>query len=201
MLHMNDLRRKKLIDLMGNWKSSSESEIRCLVNEILGHDYFAWEFGPDPMDDDISVLSISLERSAGEVTQLASDLGLPIQGNGWRVQVGMPPRDWDRYFEYEGRSGISYRIEGSHWLYELIPEDNDKVRVELFPDIAIEPKDGDEISRILLIGEIGERNLAEKICNVSIGNSRKPGTKAIENLRSEFAELYPDCAYREFLKS
>jgi hypothetical protein len=153
--------------------------------------------GPDPAIDQTTVLSLSLFNDSSVIEKLRTDLGLPICGEDWRVQVGIPPRMWEMYFEYTSADGRDYRIEGKNWKWEL-NRIGDSANITLCPDVTIEDADKFDIGRILLSGELGEKNLKDFVDTISVGNQSSDGAQPMRALKREFAQLFPKCSYREF---
>jgi hypothetical protein len=200
-ININDL-----IHLMKNTDKAGEDGVRFLMNEILREEpEIGWEFGPDPIDQQVTVMALTCEGDLQLLDRLESELGLPIKGDGWMIVAGVLPRDWEKYFEVTTDDGDSIGVEGNDWLWNLAKLDR-VAEINLHvPSILQDKKCALDCAKfILFAGEIGELNFGRliQVKDVSFGiNPPNADYKKMEIFRSEFIRWFPMASYFEFLNS
>ena len=188
--------QRDLVHLMENRERLSLADFRSLLDEIADLQDSGWEMGPDPNDPSTTVLAFSIFAHETVLARITNQFALPISGNGWRVRAGIPPRDWERYFEYPTHSGTRYRVEGADWRYRVRAEGG-MAKIILYP-----PRDNsdsfDELAHVLCVGELGEDNLADFVSGIECDPLDPSAGRPFCGLRGEFASLFKGCHYREF---
>lgn len=181
-------------DVLSTWEARETEDFCELVNDALGRPDAAWEFGPDPLDDDKMLFSISLRNDPDWTTAVSKRLGIPFQHGEVGATLGIPPRHWDRYFEYMDRDNQVREIDGETWAFRMSPADDpNMVRLSVFADLPPSVDWFDAVS-IMLTGDLGERNVAERIDQVErIDNPQ--GSYPLADLRAAFARRFPGCHY------
>lgn len=169
---MNEL-LKNLSHLMNHREQAGTEGFSELMGQILGQwSDIGWELGPDPVAPDIFRLSLSLwdVREMHMDPPLADQL--PVKGEGWIIDAGIPPRDWEIYFE-ASMNGKDLNIEGSEWFWAMADVDpdpdadaNEQVMITIAPSSQFETLTDDEleeIAGIIVTGELGEANVAKRV--------------------------------------
>ncbi|CAN7629443.1 hypothetical protein LJR289_004706 [Pseudoduganella sp. LjRoot289] len=163
-----------------------------------------WELGPDPLDANLLRLSLAV-RNAPEFRERASASGsLPLAGEGWVIDIGVPPRAGDIYLEAQAGDEV-LAIEGDLLGVQLRAF---KDMVDLVLGVPPGPlrqlgqAELEELAEIFAMGELGELNMMDHVNSVSVeqidGLSRD--WPSLTTLRAAFAEDFPSCAYAEWLR-
>ena len=184
---------RDLAHLMDNRARVGSEKFGELLDEIVKLDGCGWELGPDFASPASTALAFSALCERRTIDRLEEELGLPLFGGDWSVVIGVPPRHWERYFEYVASDGQSHAIEGSKWQYNLTRE-NDRIAIELCVPSSLPIDLFNEVARILCVGELGELNLIEFVSRISYGLS-KTDAKPIQLLRADFVSHFPQCHY------
>lgn len=185
-------------ELLSSWETREDDDFCLRINDFLGVSDAAWEFGPDPRDDDRMLFSISLRNDPEWTAHVSEVLGIPFQQGDIGATVGIPPRQWDRYFECVDRNNIVQEIDGESWSFSMSPsDDQNMVRLRIFADLP-ETVDWFETVSVMLTGELGESNVSAGIAHVD--RAFEPdGLSAFAHLRSAFVHYFPKCHFREAL--
>jgi hypothetical protein len=165
-----------------------------------------WELGPDLVAPDIDRLSLSVD----DMPALRTNPSLPLQGNGWMIGLGIPPRDWEIYFEAK-MNGKDLKIEGSEWFWTMVDVDAEpdaevdaQVMITIAPSNQFEKLTDDELAElagIIVTGELGESNVSRFVRWIDVSSARLASEEwlPMESLRKKFVEKFPDCAYGDWL--
>jgi hypothetical protein len=171
-----------------------------------------WELGPDLVNPDVYRLSLSL----WDVLQLRTDPPLaeqlPVKGDGWLIDLGIPPRDWEMYFEAK-MNGKDLAIEGREWFWSIADVDVDvdpeadvdaQVMITIAPSSPFETltdEEPEEFAGMIVTGELGEANVARLVRWIDVSATRQGPEEwfPMERLRKKFMEKFPDCEYGAWL--
>jgi hypothetical protein len=184
-----------------------------LMGQILGPwADMGWELGPDLVAPGIDRLSLSL----WDVLELRIDpplaVQLPVNGEGWTIGLGIPPRDWEIYFEAT-MNGQDLQIEGREWFWAIADVDpspeveagvDNQVMITIAPSSQFETLTDDELEElagIIVTGELGEANVARLVRWIDVSPVRQRSEEwfPVESLRKKFVEKFPDCEYGAWL--
>lgn len=185
-------------NLLSHWESYETDDFCAMVNDLLGAPDAAWEYGPDPTNPDRMLFSLSIRNDAEWAAHVCNALEIPFQQEDVGAVLGIPPRQWERYFEYTDRTNTVQDIDGESWLFELSPADErDMIRLGIFADLP-EAVDWFDVVSIMLIGELGETNVSARIAQI-YQLSEPQNLSPLSNLKSAFARHFPNCHFRDFL--
>ncbi len=185
--------RDNLVHLMTHLARLPEEGVIELMGKILAnHSGAGWEMGPHFLNPDITVLAVTGHGDQTVQARLREDIGDDVEGEAWRIVVGIPPRDWERYFELEDANGAVHPVEGDNWLWR---SDDACTKVGLYSPAPIGENVFQDAARILLIGEIGEQNLERFIRSISACSAHADGLSPLASFRGEFAAKYPHALY------
>jgi hypothetical protein len=173
-----------------------------LMGKILaGRPDIGWERGPDLLDPTLDRLSLSVPelRDGGQDAWAA----LPQRGEGWVVDAGIPPRDWDMFFQAD-IDGHVLGIEGGAWCWRALVTNGSCTLALGIPPGQLPPLDAGrlrELAGILLRGELGERNAGRFIGGLDVGflPAAETGWQPMAALRAAFAAWFPDCEHGAWL--
>jgi hypothetical protein len=200
-----------LSHLMKHREQAGEEGFSELMGQILSQSPdMGWELGPDLLAPDTYRLSLS----SWDVLELCTNPllaeQLPVKGDGWVIGLGMPPRDWEMYFE-ANMNGKDLAIEGSEWFWTIADvEPNPDADVDKQVMITIAPssqfatltdEELEEFAGIIVTGELGELNVARFVRWIDVSTT-KEGSDAwfpMDSLRKKFVEKFPDCEYGAWL--
>ena len=201
LLNNYDFVKRDLIHLMKNRRKLSGDQFRDVLHKILGRSDLAWELGPDPLDEQHDVLSLSLMSNREYVCEIAVGLELPFKGENWSIQVGIPPRGWEKYFEFTASDGCKIAIEGEKWHFNIV-KNNLRAKIYLSPESSFPCAYFSSIARILIVGELGEQNVEKLISDiVCVEYSPVISLKPLIKLRSDFVNLFPFCSYNSMFSA
>lgn len=187
-------------DLLSQWESYEADDFQAKINDILGNSSAAWEFGPDPADESTMLFSLSIVNDPDWIARVSAVLDIPFQHGNVSAVLGIPPRHWERYFEYTDQNNTVHKIDGDDWLFRMSPADDpNMVRLKILADLP-DSMDWFETVSIMLTGELGEINISKHIDRID--RVTKPTDLApLIHLRPCFAKKFPTCAYRDFILS
>ncbi len=190
-----------LIHFMNKFKTLTPDNAMALMSHILADTPIeTWEIGPHPLNHDIDVLALSSDGISTVEDFIYKTVEPDVDGAGWEIVHGIPPRDWELFFEYSGANGQIFEVEGADWSWQA-HWNEDGLDLTLVPDQDYPPDVFDDIARILMVGELGEKNCDKYvILRGRHGPSSADGFDPLPTFRSVFAQTFEDCAYREFLK-
>ncbi|MBQ5948655.1 hypothetical protein [Massilia sp. ST3] len=197
---------RNLAHLMNYRKQVPAEGFTDLMGKILaGLPGLGWELGPALSDADIDLLSLSVMHAPALLDDEDFTAGFPLRGEGWIVDLGVPPRDWDIYFK-ASFGGKALEIEGREWAWTMSGQEG-PVRLSL----AVPPAQGDgldaaalqELAEIIVVGELGERNVLRHVAAIEVLGATPAGgvLEPMAHLRARFAERFPDCAYAAWLSA
>lgn len=192
--------RRDLIHLMENRERLSHEAFAELLNEIVPLDGNGWEMGPDPEDTQRTILSVSALGDQAKVRRIEQEFNLPIVTDHWSIIRGIPPMEWEQYFEYTDYKGKQYRIEGSIWRHAIIHGRNG-ADIILDPDLSFLGDLPEQLGIIICIGEIGERNIESFVSSINYDCLPVSESNPISRLRADFVKLFPNCYYNKFLRA
>ena len=192
--------QRDLVHLMENREKASTEAFSELLDEIVRLNGCGWELGPDPADITKDILAFSTLGDRANVDRIREEMDLPLTGDDWSVIIGIPPRIWDRYFEYTAANGSVYEIEGLSWRYSMI-ETGGRAEILLDPSPNKYPAICEELARILCVGELGEENLDDFVSAVSCANLASSEGKPLSYLREDFVRRFPACHYDTVFRS
>lgn len=150
-----------LSHLMNHREQAGDEGFSELMAKILSRwPDVGWELGPDLVDPGIDRLSLSVD----DIPELRTNPSLPLQGNGWIIGLGIPPRDWEIYFEAK-MNGKDLKIEGGEWFWAIVDVDpepdaevDEQVMITIAPSSQFERLSDDELGElagIIVTGELG----------------------------------------------
>lgn len=153
-----------------------------------------WEIGPDIFDPNKWFFSLSGARNLSEVNSFRTHLSELPMVEGWVFYPALPPKNWNIFFIYESL----LEIDGCNWRYCITTNDK-RIELEMRP-----PKDTLEInllqvSKILVVGEIGEENLLKYIDNISISKNACCD-REFSGFAENFSLRFPDLYYSNVIK-
>lgn len=159
-----------------------------------------WELGPDLLDPTRDRLSLSLPelRDGGQGWP-----ALPQAGDGWVIDAGMPPRDWDMFYHVD-IDGHTVGIEGGAWCWRaLVAAGSYALELGIPPGQLplLEDDRLHELAGILLRGELGENNVGRFVdaLTVRLLPAAEAGWQPMTALRAAFAAWFPNCDYAAWL--
>jgi hypothetical protein len=133
-----------------------------------------------------------------------------LKGHGWIIGLGIPPRDWEIYFEAK-MNGKDLKIEGCEWFWAITDVDpepeaevDEQVMITIAPSSEFEHLTDDELyelAGIIVTGELGESNVARFVRWIDVSSTRQ-GTQEwfpMVSLRKKFVEQFSDCEYASWL--
>ncbi len=162
-----------------------------------------WELGPYPGNPAVDVLSLTSKQYLSFANEINGYLSLPIIEDDWVVVLGRPPRDWQLYFRLIGENNVRYEFEGKNWFWKPIWTVK-KLDLEIFvPENNLYNSGvlGEAID-ILLVGELGDLNVAQYVGKVTYSGIKKNvlnNALKMSELRREFVKHFDDCHYSEFI--
>ena len=190
-----------LSHLMRHRMNLDDEAFAALMEKILlPFPEIQWERGPAFDDDAVDQLSIS----TGELYddhQFSNFF--PIREDDWRIDVGIPPKHWDMYFEMN-LSGELIAIEGRRWYWraDFHSTESTLIHVAIPHEEASALTEGGyrDAVEILIIGEIGEVNLRKYLQVISIKRLPKIDKdrwSPLPTLKKWFANRYPSARFVE----
>lgn len=192
-----------LSHLMNYRKQVPEEGFSELMGKILAQWPGAgWELGPDPAAPDIDRLSLSVSGVPALQSDPSLAAQLPLRGDGWVIGLGIPPRDWEMYFEAT-LAGRELEVEGSQWQWNMADAGAQVVLTVAPPERfgTLDDESLRELAGVIVGGELGESNVAAHV--QSIGVARRAGGAQqwlpMARLRSSFVDRFPDCEYAAWL--
>ena len=195
---MRKMTKYDIIEFMDSLSKLSDKEIVNFISKKMAFSGHGWEIGPDLENGNTMTFSISAFGGGDFIDDLESTLELPLFGNGWSVQIGIPPRDWEKYFHYTDFRDRIHEIEGSRWRFDLINQCN-QVKIILYPHPEIDPDIFDDVARILCVGELGEKNIIDFVSEIDFLEYTPDNGKPLSHLRKCFLRIFPKCYYKNFL--
>lgn len=120
-----------------------------------------YEIGVFPGGENLSYIALSIPVENEWREEVGRRILAAETSPGWRVELGIPPRDWEMYFEiYDDESQEWVSIDGRQWCYKFVRSGSTNT-LELCNATgeAYGQRIFDDIAKILLVGEIGERNI------------------------------------------
>lgn len=192
--------QRDLIHLMENRDKVSTEAFSQLLDEIVQLNGCGWELGPDPENPERAILAFSSLGNQTILERIREEMNLPITRNRWSVVIGIPPRIWDRYFQYTDTAGKIFEIEGSYWRYRLNNSGN-TVEILLDPSPSTYPGFCEELARILCVGELGEQNIVDFVSDLSCVKLRHNESRSLSFLREDFANSFPTCHYMSIFRA
>lgn|GEM_PF-4690584 len=187
MNHKDKVPQQGFIELM--------EKILC-YNPSLG-----WELGPSPLDSDVDMLSISTSNK-DELYEIHNLNIFPIDGSGWQIVLGVPPRNWEMFFHLPIEND-ELEVDASKWFYAASWK-NDCVEIEIagLEQNLVDKGNVDEALKILLIGELGEWNLRKFVQRYEFFDGKiDERFKPIKGLRNSFSNYFDHCSYKTLLTS
>ncbi len=175
-----------------------------LINKILaGLPGLGWQLGSAPADPELDQLSLSVAHAPQLLNDAAFVACFPIHGDGWVIDLGVPPREWEIYFKAT-LDGKVYEVEGQEWFWKMAEERN-VIRLlfaappEKFASLGKEVLK--EFGEVIATGELGELNVMRFLASVEVMLMDGPGEgwMPVETLRPKFVERFPSCEYAAWL--
>lgn len=162
----------------------------------------AWEFGPDPSAPHIDRLSLSVDEGAKVSSKRMIAAQLPLIGDGWTIALGIPPRDWEMYFEAT-LNGHELGIEGATWRWRMADAGSQIALILAAPDQLNSLTDNDlgELAGIIVNGELGESNCLTHVKSIATRSMKQDAQQwhPMDQLRNTFVEKFPGCEYGAWL--
>lgn len=195
-----------LSHLMNQREQAGEGFSKLMAQILSRWPDVGWELGPDLVAPDIDRLSLSVD----DMPALRTNPSLPLQGDGWIIGLGIPPRDWEIYFEAK-MNGKDLEIEGSEWFWTMVDVDpepdaevDEQVMITIAPSNQFEKLTDDELGElagIIVTGELGESNVSRFVRWIDVSPARLASEEwfPMESLRKKFVEKFPDCEYGGWL--
>lgn len=198
-----------LSHLMNHREQAGAEGFAELMGKIVGED-MGWELGPDLLSPATYRLSLSWwdVRALDMSPPLAEQL--PLKGDGWIIAAGIPPRDWEMYFEAT-MNGKDLNIEGAEWWYAMADVDPDpdasvdhQVMLTIAPSsqfAGLTDEELEEFANIIVTGELGDVNVATFVRWIDVSSTRLASEEwfPMDSLRKKFAEKFPECEYSSWL--
>lgn len=195
---------KNLKHLMLHREKIGSDGFKDLVGKIISvYPSLGWELGPSPEDDSVDILSLTAGGDRDILFDLQDSNLFPIDTDEWKIVVGIPPRNWERYFFISTGDGSEREVDASKWRYQAFWSD-DSVRMRLDADVdgCVDNDLMDEIIRIVLFGELGELNTALFLELLDQDSDKSIGDwKSLGELRKDFSAHISRCHYKKFLSS
>lgn len=198
-----------LSHLMNHREQAGEEGFVELMGKILSHwPDVGWELGPDLLAPNIDRLSLSMNGSINDAPELRMNpvlaARLPVKGDGWIIGLGLPPRDWEMYFEAT-MNGQDLEIEGSEWFWSMT-DAGDQGMLTIAPSIQFRHLADEELSElagIIVTAELGETNVSRFVTSIAVSRTRQGSEQwfSMDSLRKKFVEKFPDCGYGAWLSS
>ncbi|WP_133117446.1 hypothetical protein [Paramylibacter kogurei] len=121
--------------------------------------------------------------------EIQKQLKISSHHNGISVQIGIPAKKWDGIFEYHLKDNKFLTVDANLWSFEL--EDFDgKVCLKAFPPKKLNTEYYPKILKIILIGELGEKNFFDLIDKVKILNTIGDEAFSFKELRERFSQKF-----------
>lgn len=199
---MNEI-KVNLSHLMDNRDRLSEEDFSQLFSEIMSsYPYIGWELGCTPTEPFSDVLSLTVVSDEKEFKHLYDILALPINGDDWDIVAGIPPRNWDLYFQLMNE-GEYIDVEASKWYWDANWKEDSVSLVIYVPEGELHKKNilKDAVD-IAIVGELGELNIAkyvDDICIEHLTNNILKNKYKMDKLKGVFAQNYNNCHYAKFL--
>lgn len=193
----------KLAHLMNHRHEAGDDGFSELMEKILSPwPDVGWELGPDLVDPDIERLSLFLSGVLEPDAESSLAARLPLTEQGWIISLGIPPRDWDIYFEAT-MNGQDFDIEGREWFWSMA-DAGDQVTLTIAPPDQFGNLTDEELrdlAGIILAGELGESNVRTLVRWFDVSPTRQGAGEwlPMESLRKKFVEKFPDCEYSGWL--
>ena len=197
---------KNLSHLMNYRKQVATEGFVELINKILAQlPGLGWQLGSDLADSELDRLSLSVAH----VPQLLNDAAFvacfPIHGDGWVIDLGVPPREWEIYFKAT-LDGKVYEVEGQEWFWKMAQEKNMVRLLFAAPPEKFACLDKEvlkEFGEVIATGELGELNVMRFFASVGAMLTEGPGEDwlPMETLRTRFVERFPSCEYAAWLSA
>lgn len=191
---------ENLSHLMNHRKQVPTEGFVELINKILADlPGLGWQLGPAPDNPEFDRLSLSVAHAPRFLDDAAFTARFPIHGDGWVIDLGVPPREWDVYFR-ANLDGKMREVEGREWFWKMV-QDEKVVRLLFaaplgkFADLNREVLK--EFGEVMATGELGELNVMRFFASVEVTLMEKGGEEwmPVETLRATFAERFPSCEY------
>ncbi|MDE2422180.1 MAG: hypothetical protein KGO49_13490 [Gammaproteobacteria bacterium] len=116
---------KNLSHLMTHRKKVYTNGFVELMDRILsGIPNVGWELGHLPNDYGVDQLSLSVINNPLFIKQVEDSISFPIKGDDWVINLGIPPRDWELFFEINTEDGQIVEVEGSEWSWVMTDKNN-----------------------------------------------------------------------------
>ncbi|QNQ08269.1 hypothetical protein [Sphingomonas alpina] len=189
---------------MDNISSIPDDGIDEILSEIFLDDAITWEIGPDPINDEITVLALGCHGDLILLDIMEKDLNLPMDGQGWKIVAGIPPKSWEGYFEMIGSDGLVLQIEGWDWQWSIAELNKDKASITIFypEEYKIGAADIENAGEIILFGSIGEVNTSRHISvDHYLPISEGVNHNSMSTLREEFSKWFPDAPFSQDFKN
>lgn len=200
----------KLAQVMDQLDDVDQDAFMALMADALEpYPELGWELGPDPEDGDLMRLSLVVRDAPAFRDEAAETDAFPVDGEGWRIDLGVPPRDADIYLEAqvgEGEDAAVLEIEGEQLGWQMRGGDG---VVDLVVGIPAGPlrqlgaEEREELADIFVMGELGEINLMDYVNSISVEDMEALSEQwpSLTTLRRAFVARYPDCAYAEWMRT
>lgn len=198
---MNDLKRNLMHIMCYRGQLNSEGFCDLMSKILSNHPHISWELGEHPEERCCDVLSLSVKNNLPEMNLIKNKLSLPIKKDDWTIDVGIPPRSWELYFELScGDKSLSYNIDGRAWMW-LADFKDGSCKLKLYvPQInSINAGYIKDIVNIVLIGEIGELNMLTYIDKVIVSAVYTDDFRSMEEFKYEFIRQFPGAFYSRYL--
>jgi hypothetical protein len=195
---------RNISHLMNHRKKLDDDGFADLIQKILSeYPSVGWELGPSMSDSKIDLLSLSVKDAPDFLSEFKSSSLAFESGVDWQVDIGIPPRDWELFFEATFE-GTSINVEGGNWVWSTAQDISFDELVVAPADLISQPiseTDLLDIGKILLVGELGEVNFMQHVKNFIV--LRQPTKEirwcAMSKLRPEFVNRHPECRYSQWL--
>lgn len=195
---------RDLEHLLNHRNQVPEEGFVALMGKILAPlPSVGWEYGPDVLDPAIDRLSLSFRHAPADVAAHPAFAKLPRSGDGWIIDKGIPPRDWEIAFQAV-INGKVRDVEGSTWCWSM---GNAGSAVELvigvprgqFRDAS--PETLSEMAEVIAMGELGELNLSKFVKSIDVVHMEYLTVHwpTMLSLRKTFVEKFPSSHYADWL--
>lgn len=196
----------KLAQVMGQLDSVDQDAFMDLMAEALdAYPELGWELGPDLDDNDVIRLSLVVSDAPAFRDQAEQAGVFPVEGDNWRIALGVPPRDTDIYLEADVHGEV-LAIDGEQLGWQLRTVDG---QVDLVVGLPPGPlrqlsvAEREELADVFVAGELGEINQMDYVNSISVEEIEglSEAWPSLATLRGAFAARFPEAAYAEWLRS
>jgi len=183
-------------------------EVTINLLEKIAQDIGAvgWEIGPDIGDPRISSLSFNAGLSEERLQAISHSISIIDPIDCWILYAGLPPKDWEIFFEIEGENGAAIPIEGSEWHCTAIEgPSRDCLALYAPPNLKVTESTLQKCAELIAIGEIGEKNCIDFFSDISVhrvdhSHPMSGGLVSLAEFAKKFATAHPESAFSGLLQ-